>query len=476
VKQDTYWYNDTSSDAGWDAVWDVAVTRGADGWRAEFRIPFSQLRFAPSPSATFGLAIIRRIGRLDETSSWPLLSRNDSGYVSLFGMLTGLRLERPPKRLEVSPYVVGDLTAGPAVAGNPLVRGRDTAARGVDLKYAVRPGLTLTATANPDFGQVEADPAVVNLSAFETFFGERRPFFVEGSGIFRFDVDCNDGTCSGLFYSRRIGRAPRGVADVPDGGFTSAPAQTTIAGAAKLTGRLGGFSIGALNAVTTAEHAVVADGAARTRQTVEPLTSYTVGRARREFGDQSSLGFIATATNRGSDDATRFLPRHAYTGGADWDWRIAAKYSLTGFVAASHVGGDAHAIDLLQRSNVHLLHRPDATSLEYDPSRTSLGGYAATLGIQPDRRRAGPVLEPYRPQEPRLRHQRRRLPPARRPADDEQLAAVAARSSDAGRAASGSMSTSGPAGTSTAIAFTRGATSTCTGCSRTAGAPGSAST
>jgi hypothetical protein len=382
VKQDTYWYNDTSSDAGWDAIWDVAVTRGADGWRAEFRIPFSQLRFAPSPSATFGLAIIRRIGRLDETSSWPLLSRNDSGYVSLFGMLTGLRLERPPKRLEVSPYVVGDLTAGPAVAGNPLVRGRDIGrTAGVDLKYAVRPGLTLTATANPDFGQVEADPAVVNLSAFETFFGERRPFFVEGSGIFRFDVDCNDGTCSGLFYSRRIGRAPRGVADVPDGGFTSAPAQTTIAGAAKLTGRLGGFSIGALNAVTTAEHAVVADGAARTRQTVEPLTSYTVGRARREFGDQSSLGFIATATNRGSDDATRFLPRHAYTGGADWDWRIAAKYSLTGFVAASHVGGDAHAIDLLQRSNVHLLHRPDATSLEYDPSRTSLGGYAATLAF-----------------------------------------------------------------------------------------------
>src|SRR4029079_17974754 len=128
-----------------------------------------------------------------------------------------------------------DVSTQPIDARNPLASATDPdASLGVDFKYAVKPGLTLTGTANPDFGQVEADPAVVNLSAFETFFAERRPFFVEGSGIFRFDVDCNDGACSGLFYSRRIGRSPRGTAEVPDGGSSISPTQTTILGASKL--------------------------------------------------------------------------------------------------------------------------------------------------------------------------------------------------------------------------------------------------
>src|SRR3990167_3133385 len=231
VKQDAYWFNDASNDQGWDAVWDVAVSRGDRGWRAEFRIPFSQLRYHPSNDATFGLAITRRVARLNETTTWPLLSKSANGYVSSFGELTGLRLDKSPKRLEVVPYVVGDVKTQPVEAGNPLAQAKDpTASVGVDLKYAVRPGLTFTGTVNPDFGQVEADPAVVNLSAFETFFSERRPFFVEGSGIFRFDVDCNDGSCSGLFYSRRIGRSPHGSVDAPDDGYSAAPAQTTILG------------------------------------------------------------------------------------------------------------------------------------------------------------------------------------------------------------------------------------------------------
>ena len=153
------------------------------------------------------------------------------------------------------------------------------------MKYAVTPGLTLTATANPDFGQVEADPAVVNLDAFETFFPERRPFFVEGSGTFRFNMDCNDGNCTGLFYSRRIGRAPQGYAETGDGEYSKAPASTTIIGAAKLTGRLAGFSLGALMAVTAREDAAI-DGLnsiGRRDQTVEPLSDYTVLRARKEF-------------------------------------------------------------------------------------------------------------------------------------------------------------------------------------------------
>jgi hypothetical protein len=382
VKQDAYWFNDANKDDGWDAVWDVAVSRAPRGWRAEFRIPFSQLRFHPSQAATFGFAVIRQIGRLNETTTWPLLSRSASGYVSSFGELTGLRLDQSQKRIEMVPYVVGDVTTQPADEGNPLRQTTDPdGSLGLDLKYALRPGLTLTGTVNPDFGQVEADPAVVNLSAFETFFAERRPFFMEGAGIFRFDLDCNDGNCSGLFYSRRIGRAPRGEADVPDGAFADAPVQTTILGAAKLTGRAGPFSIGVLNAVTADEDALIANGAARRRQTIEPLTNYTVARARREFADQSALGFMLTATNRNLDADTRFLPGQAYTGGVDWDWRFKTRYALQGYVVGSSLHGDAEAITTLQESNVHSFQRPDAGHVDLDPSRTSLNGYGLFVAL-----------------------------------------------------------------------------------------------
>ena len=382
VKQDSYWFNDTNNDQGWDAVWDVAVSRSERGWRAEFRIPFSQLRYRPSETSTFGLAIIRKIGRLNETVTWPLLSKSANGYVSSFGELGGLRLASAPKRLEVVPYMVADVTTQPGEPGNPLINTTDPdGSLGVDLKYALRPGLTLTGTINPDFGQVEADPAVVNLSAFETFFSERRPFFVEGGGIFSFDVDCNDGNCSGLFYSRRIGRTPRGEPDVPDGGHSTAPTQTTILGAAKLTGRIGNFSVGALNAVTTDEDAVIANGTVQTRQTIEPLTNYAVVRARREFTNQSSLGFMTTLTNRNLDAATRFLPGEAYTGGLDADWRLGPKYAIRGFLAGSTVHGDPNAIDELQRNNVHSFQRPDSSGLTYDPTRTSMNGYGGSASI-----------------------------------------------------------------------------------------------
>jgi hypothetical protein len=382
VKQDVYWFNDSNTDRSWDAVWDVAVARNDRGWHAEFRIPFSQLRFHPVNPATFGFAVVRKIGRLNETTTWPLLSKSANGYVSSFGELTGLELGRSPKRLELVPYVVGDVTTQPSSEGNPLLQPTDPdAALGLDLKYALAPGLTLTGTVNPDFGQVEADPAVVNLSAFETFFAERRPFFVEGSGNFRFDVDCSDGVCSGLFYSRRIGRTPRGAPDVQEGAYYDAPLQTTILGAAKLTGRVGAYSIGVMNAITADEDAVIASGNVETRQTVEPLTGYTVARARREFADQSTLGFIATATNRTLDEATRFLPSQAYTGGVDWDWRLGRRYALQGNVAFSSVRGDAEAIDNLQRSNVHSFQRPDADYVTYDPLSTELNGYGAQLSI-----------------------------------------------------------------------------------------------
>jgi hypothetical protein len=379
VKQDRYWFNDTDRDDSWDAVWDVHVSRDRDGWLAEFQIPFSQLRFTPAPTATFGFAVVREIGRLNETSTWPLLPRAATGYVSSFGDLEGLSISSSPKRLEVLPYMVADVTRQPT-NGNPLLKASASETTlGVDLKYALTSALTFTGTVNPDFGQVEADPAVVNLSAFETFFNERRPFFVEGSGNFNFNFDNGN-----MFYSRRIGRSPQGAGDLPGGDtvYVDSPPQTAILGAGKVTGRVGKFSIGVLHAVTREERAAVVNGAAPYEQRVEPLTNYSVGRARREFADQSSVGFIVTATQRRLTDDLRFLPSSAVTGGADFDWRFKSRYALAGYWVGSRVRGDAAAIDRIQQTSAHYFQRPDATAFTLDPGATTLAGSAARVAIR----------------------------------------------------------------------------------------------
>ncbi len=378
VKQDRYWFNDNNNDDSWDAVWDVEVSRDQDGWLAEFRVPFSQLRFTPGPTNTFGFAVVREIGRLKETSTWPLLPRAATGFVSSFGELGGLSMLSTPKRLELLPYMVSQVTRQPT-NGNPLMKSSAPgAALGLDLKYGLTTGLTFTGTVNPDFGQVEADPAVVNLSAFETFFNERRPFFVEGSGTFNFPFD--DGN---LFYSRRIGRSPQGAGDLPGGDaiYTDSPPQTTILGAGKVTGRVGGFSIGVLHAVTREEYATVANGAVRYQQPIEPLTNYSVGRVRREFDNQSSVGFVVTATERRLTDNLRFLPTSAVTGGADFDWRFKSQYALAGYWVGSRVNGEAAAIDRIEQNSAHYFQRPDATSFQLDTSATTLAGLGAKIGI-----------------------------------------------------------------------------------------------
>jgi hypothetical protein len=382
VKYDRYWFNDGNNDISWDAVWDVAVARTPTGWRAEFRIPFSQLRFNPSTASTFGFALGRILQRKDEASTWPLIRRSSTGFVSQFGELTGLSFAQPLRRFELAPYALAEMTTQPVEAGNPLAKSpKGNATLGVDMKYAVAPGLTLTASLNPDFGQVEADPAVVNLSGFETFFPEKRPFFVEGSGNFSFDIDCEDGSCTGLFYSRRIGRAPHRSPDLEPGAYASAPANSTIFGATKLTGRIGQFSIGALNAVTTSEHADISTNGFRTTTPVEPATSYSVVRAVREFSNRSKLGFMATSTNRRLSPELDFLPANAVSGGADFDWRLQDRYSVNGYWAGSRVQGSPDAIALIQRSTVHSYQRPGAASFDYDPLRTSLSGHAGSLSV-----------------------------------------------------------------------------------------------
>jgi hypothetical protein len=377
VKLDTYHYNDTNEDSSWDAVWDAKTGVDADGWHAEFRIPYSQLRFSRGGDGRLGFAITRVVARVNELTTWPLLSKNASGFVSSFGDLRGIILPTGSKRLELVPYTVAELTTAPTQAGNPFQNNPDAGGRvGVDLKYAVTPGLTLTATVNPDFGQVEADPAVVNLSAFETFFQERRPFFIEGGGNFSFNCrDCN------LFYSRRIGRTPRGSPSLTDGEFVARPNESTIVGATKLTGRIGQFSIGSLAAATQEEYAEIAFGRSRRRTVIEPQTFYSVSRAKREFADQSSFGFILTTTNRDLVDAVAFLPSSAVTGGGDFDWRLGDRWQLQGSWAGSRIAGSTAAIDRLQQSSVHYFQRPDADHVELDPLATTMSGHMGSIGF-----------------------------------------------------------------------------------------------
>src|SRR5256886_2435419 len=266
VKLDAQIYNDGNEDFAWDAVWEVATRADSLAWTDDFRIRLSQLRYGRERSHTFGLTVDRDLYRYSQRVSWPLFRQSKAGFVSQFGEITGLDDLEAPRRLEVAPYVVTKNVSEFTSTG--LGRTQDVAAGG-DLKYRVASNLTLDATFNPDFGQVEADPGVLNLSAFETFFSERRPFFVAGRGLFQFDVNCtavNDcGTGEGLVYSRRIGRAPQLAGSYSD---TTSPAFTRILGAGKLTGRLpGGLTIGALDAVT--QHVTGVGGV-----TIEPTTNY----------------------------------------------------------------------------------------------------------------------------------------------------------------------------------------------------------
>jgi hypothetical protein len=367
VKTDYAIYNDGDEDVAWDAVWDVATRIDSLGWTAEFRIPLSQLRYSSKGGGTFGLLIWRVVQRHTATITWPLYRTSRSGLSSQFGDLTGLNGLGSPARAELTPYVVTKNVQDPGSAD--FGRSQDVSLGG-DLRYRVASNLLLNATVNPDFGQVEADPSELNLSAFETFFTERRPFFVEGKGLFTFNVNCvvvvDCSTGEGLFYSRRIGRSPE-LGDVY--GDRTSPTSTKILGAGKVTGRMAnGFSIGALDAVT--DHV---NGPGNT--TLEPATNYAAVRGNQDFRNGAgSLGFIVTAVNRSLDaSSAAYLHRSAYTGGLDARWRFNGRYEVSGSLDLSRVAGDPAAIARTQQSPVHLYQRPDA-GFDFDPTRTSLSG------------------------------------------------------------------------------------------------------
>src|SRR6266481_3715506 len=373
VKLDAQIYNDGNEDFAWDAVWDVATRIDSVGWTAEFRIPLSQLSYGRQRAHTFGFTVDRDIYRYAQRVSWPLIRQSQAGFVSQFGEIVDLMDLEAPRRFEAAPYFVTKNVS--QVTNNTLERSQDLTVGG-DFKYRVASNLKLDATINPDFGQVEADPGVLNLSAFETFFREQRPFFVQGAGQFQWNVNCtavNDcSTGEGLVYSRRIGRAPELKGVYSD---STSPSFTTILGAAKLTGRLpGGLTIGALDAVTG--HEVGVGGV-----TIEPATNYGVVRLRQDLrGGESSIGGIVTAVNRDNDAFSSSYLRHsAYVGAMDFCHRFpGGRYEISGSLDLSRMTGSASAIAATQRDAVHYYQRPDA-GLPYDTTRTSLAGDAEEL-------------------------------------------------------------------------------------------------
>jgi hypothetical protein len=376
VRRDYTVFNDGNQDDSWDGVWDVATRIDSLGWTAEFRIPLSQLRYASGDRHAFGFGVRRHIERHPEASSWPPYSRTTPGLMSQLGTLEGLEGLGSGRRVELTPYAVTKNVTRPAPEGG-LEHPQQISA-GADLKVGLTPNLTLDATVNPDFGQVEADPAVVNLSAFETFFGERRPFFVEGTGLYQFRLNCyivvDCSSNEGLFYSRRIGRSPA-LLDVY--GDDRTPTATPIAAAAKLTGRTpGGLSFGVLEAVT--RHV---DGPGDF--TVEPRSNYAVLRAQQDLrGGDAGIDWIATAVNRANDTWTApYLHESAYVTGMSARNRFSdRRYEVAGSFALSRVAGSPEAIARTQASPAHYYQQPDDDPT-LDPTRTSLTGYAAQLKV-----------------------------------------------------------------------------------------------
>jgi hypothetical protein len=377
---DQYSTNDSQGgDSSWDPVWQVGTSLDEQGWTAEFRIPFTQLRFA-TEEATWGFQVRRQIQRKSEDAYWAPVSKSASGFASLFGELHGLGRLASPARLEVRPYVVAEARRRPASTGSLYAPPSSSGANaGFDVKYGLTSDFTLDLAVNPDFGQVEADPAVVNLTAFESFFPERRPFFVEGSGLFNQSVPGGN-----LFYSRRIGRHPQGFVAPPSGGTVEIPEASTIVSAAKLTGKTAaGLGIGILSALTTREDGTFRDatgdvvGTAR----VQPAAHHFAGRVERDFADgQHTVGTMLTSLNRFDGADQLGLRRAAYSVIVDGSHRWQRNtYNLQWSVGASRIVGSEAVILAAQRSSSRYFQRPDADHVALDSTRTALDGYAVSM-------------------------------------------------------------------------------------------------
>ncbi|MEX2156929.1 MAG: DUF5916 domain-containing protein [Gemmatimonadales bacterium] len=387
-------YNDDWDDNSWDGVWEGRARIDGQGWVVEMRIPYSQLRFNRADTYTFGINFRRDIARRNEVDYYVLRPKTASGFVSRFADLVGIERVTPPRRLEVMPYVTTQAAYTQHQPGDPFNDGSTyQPTGGVDIKAGLGSNLTLNATINPDFGQVEVDPAVVNLSDVETFFGEKRPFFIEGATIFDFGF----GGASNywgfnwpgpdMLHTRRMGRAPQGSS--PRATFTERPEGANILGALKLTGKLGSrWNLGTLAAVTQREFERAHDTTTSLtfRQEVEPATYHGVFRMQREFPEgRQGLGTMVTFAVRDfADPALRDeISTGGYVAGVDgWSFLDRDKeWVVTGWVAGSHVRGSQPRILALQQHPVHYFQRPDAKNLGIDSGATALTGWAARFHL-----------------------------------------------------------------------------------------------
>ncbi len=363
-------------DTNWDSVWDGKVAHDDKGWTAEFRVPLDQLRYGPQDEQVWGMHAWRWIARNQEEDQWQLIPRQNSGRMYQLGELHGMRGLQPSRHLELLPHVVGTASSGPSTPGG-ATDGAGSA--GFDAKLGLSTNFALDATVNPDFGQVEADPSVVNLTAYETFYDEKRPFFLEGKKILTFGLQDSDQ----LFYSRRIGAAPSLGPPLAPGETVRMPDATTILSALKLTGKTsGGLSVAALQSLTQKETAQVSTPAGDRDAAVEPLGSYTVGRVHKDWAKgNTSLGAMITSTHRWiSDPALSALPSQAFAGGLDFTRYFADRAWVLGASGVlSRVSGDRAAIQALQTSPVHYYQRVGAVHLGLDPEATSLSGNGGSI-------------------------------------------------------------------------------------------------
>jgi hypothetical protein len=378
-----------NEDETWDPNWWTRTSVNKEGWVAEMRIPLSQLRFDKNSDGVWGLEVARIYYRKNETDFWQHIPKDAPGLVSLFGEINGLENIESKKIFDVTPYGVAKAESFEKEEGNPYLKsGRSSTLKGgLDAKIGITNNMTMDLTINPDFGQVEADPSVVNLTAYETYYEEKRPFFIEGNNITNFNMGIGDGGNGNdnLFYSRRIGRRPGGSPDLEDEWYADVPSYTNILGAAKLTGKTGkGLSVGFVEAMTGEARAEIDTGGGRYSEMVEPFTNFFLGRVQKDMKDGNTIvGGIFTGTNRNLDARlAESMHKSAFTGGFDFTQYFKKKSWMFNLNAAfSNVNGTSEAIRQTQESSAHYFQRPDNRYARYDTSRTSLQGSGGRMQL-----------------------------------------------------------------------------------------------
>ena len=379
---------DDSFDDSFDPIWYVKTKILHDGWIAEIRIPLSQLRFSREEEQTWGFNVVRSIYRTDEFSCWSPASKKKHGYVNQYGLLKGIENIKPQNQIEIAPFTVGKYENYEKEEGNPFADGSDIRFdAGLDGKIGITNDIIMDFAINPDFGQVEADPSEINLSEFESYFSEKRPFFVEGKNITNFQLTMGDSPWStdNLFYSRRIGRYPQLEPELDDDEYAKIPQNTRILGAFKVSGKTKkGLSIGIIESVTNRTRAEIDKYGSRRKEIVEPLTNYFISRVQKDFRQGNTLlGAMFTSTYRDLNDENKmYLTKSAISGGIDFtQYFMNKKYYITMMVAASQVKGTKESVSDLQLSSRRYFQRPDSEYMKYDPEKTSLTGTAGTLLI-----------------------------------------------------------------------------------------------